>query len=133
MNPILKSLLDALLSPTGIVTAIGVLGGIVGLLTGANAIRRRRVATAVFHAFHIVEDLDNEMNSEHLDKVVAGLKAADDWMKANGWRALRPGEQEVAKLEFTALNGQMHASAKVATEASLGALSESLTSNPQQP
>jgi len=133
MNPILKALVDALLSPTGIVTAIGVIGGVVGLLTGADVIRRRRVAAAVYHAFHVVEDIDTELNSEHLDKVVAGLKAADDWMKANGWRALKPGEQEVAKLEFTALNGQMHAAAKVATEATVGSMSQALTSNPPNP
>lgn len=133
MNPILKSLLDAVLSPTGIVAAIGVLGGILGLLVGTDVIRRRRVATAVYHAFHVVEDLDAELGSEHLDKAVAGLKAADEWMRANGWRALKPGEQEVAKLEFTALNGQMHAAAKVATEATVGSMSQALTSNPPKP
>lgn len=117
MENILKSLVELALSPTGLATIVGLLLGGVGLLTGTNAIRRRRVALAVYHAFHVVEDLDTELNSATLDKAVEGLKAADSWLKANGWRELKPGEQEVARLEFTALNGQMHAEAKVAAQA----------------
>jgi len=125
MNDLLKTLLELATSPSGIATIVGVVFGGIGLLTGTNAIRRRRVALAVYHAFHLVEDLDNELGTEHLDKVSSGLKAADEWMRANGWRALKPSEQEVAKLGFTALNGQMHASAKVAAQA------QALTASPQ--
>lgn len=123
MENVMKSLLELALSPTGLATIVGLLLGGVGLLTGTNAIRRRRVALAVYHAFHVVEDLDTELNNTTLDKAVEGLKAADNWLKANGWRELKPGEQELAKLEFTAMNGQMHADIKAQAQALTSAVS----------
>jgi hypothetical protein len=102
MKEILLSLFS---NPLTYVAAIGMA---LGFVLGPSAVRRRRVALAVFHAFHVVEDIDAELGPENtkLDKAVAGLKAANDWMLANGWRPLKEAEQERAKLEFKSLNAQ---------------------------
>lgn len=106
------SLLSALLSPGGVAAALAVLGAILGAILGPSEVRRRRVALGAYYAFHIVEDIDKESTNPTLDKVATGLKALDQYFVANGWRPLKPGEQEVAKLQFTALNGQTVAAAK---------------------
>lgn len=73
----------------------------------SGEVRRRRVALAVYHAYHIVVDIDHEASGNStLDKIATGLKAADDWMIANKWRPLTTEEQDVAKLDFKAINGQ---------------------------
>lgn len=102
----MTELLNSLLTPAGIATAVGVLLAGLAFVLGTAEVRRRRVALAVFHAFHIVADLDDELGTTKLDKVREGLKAADEWMRANGWRELKPGEVEVAKLGFRALHGE---------------------------
>lgn len=112
-------LLSALLSPGGIAAALAVLGSILGAILGPSEVRRRRVALGAYYAFHIVEDIDGEAQSTTLDKVAEGLKQVDAYFVANGWRPLKPGEQAVAKLQFTALNGQAVAAAK-ATAAGVG-------------
>jgi hypothetical protein len=102
----MDKLLELILSPSGLVTAVGLVLTGLSFLLGSSEVRRRRVALATYHAFHIVEDMDTERADAKLDKAVEGLKAADDWMKAHGWRPLKPGEQEVAKLGFQALHGE---------------------------
>lgn len=96
-----------LLSPVGIMTLLGVVGSGLGLLVKTE-VRRRRVALAVYHAYHIVEDLSAEDGKDNsaMDKAATGLKMADDWMIANGWRPLKPLEQAVAKLEFKSIHGE---------------------------
>lgn len=110
----LSALLGMVLSAKG----LGVMASIVAVVLGAvginNEVRRRRLALGAYYAFHIVEDLAAETEGEDaLDKVAAGLKALDSYFLANGFRPPKPGEQEVAKLQFTALNGAQQAAIKV--------------------
>jgi hypothetical protein len=116
---LLGSLLDALFSPGGITALVSVVMAGMALVVGSSEVRRRRVALATYHAFHIVEDLDTEAPGPALDKVKTGLEAADKYMLANGWRALKPGEQEVAKMGFQSLNGLAASAAKVGAQASV--------------
>lgn len=112
-----SSALSWLASPTGIIALLGV----AGFLLGSAEVRRRRVALAIYHAFHVVEDVNAEFEpgdtGSKLDKVRLGLKAADDWMVANGWRPLKPGEQDVAKLGFRRLNGEAEEAAAIQAKA----------------
>lgn len=116
-SPILTQLTDLLFSSGGIATIVTVLFSVVAMLV-TSEVRRRQVALAVYHAFHIVEDIAAETpGTDALDKVAAGLKSADDYLKANGWRPLKDGEQAVAKLGFTSLNGASKLAEKVQTAA----------------
>lgn len=113
-----QHLLDLVLSPSGLGTGLGAIVTVVGLIFGANEVRRRRIALGVYHAFHVVEDAAAETEgTDAFDKVTAGLKALNEWMVAQGWRPLKPGEEVVAKLGFTALNGATKVSEKVAAAA----------------
>lgn len=113
-----QHLLDLVLSPAGLAMGVGAIGSVLGLIFGASEVRRRRVALGVYHAFHVVEDAAAETEgTDALDKAAAGLKALNEWMVAQGWRPLKPGEEVVAKLGFTALNGQTKVSEKVAAAA----------------
>lgn len=112
-----QTLLDMLLSPSGIAMLVGAVGSVLGLVLGADVVRRRRVALAAYHAFHIVEDLASETDNKVDDKVAEGLKALDAYLVANGWRPLKPGETEVAKLTFTSLNGSSKLAEKVTAAA----------------
>ncbi|WP_244237247.1 hypothetical protein [Corallococcus llansteffanensis] len=40
------------------------------------------------------------------DKAARGLQVIDAWLVAQGWRPLKPGEQELVKLEFKSLHGE---------------------------
>ena len=113
-----QHLLDLVLSPAGLAMGVGAIGSVLGLIFGASEVRRRRVALGVYHAFHVVEDASAETEgTDALDKAAAGLKALNEWMVAQGWRPLKPGEEVVAKLGFTALNGATKVSEKVAAAA----------------
>ena len=114
----LSGLLAQWLTPGGIAAAVGGLLAVVGLLVGNRDLLKRRLALVAYHAFHIVEDVDSDPGAlGKLSKVEAGLKAADDYCKAQGWRPLKPGEQEAVKLAFASLNGQAEAAAVVAAKA----------------
>lgn len=113
-----QQLLTSFLSPAGLAAGLGVVGSILGLIVGNSEVRRRRVALATNAAFHIVEDIAAEDTSDNaLDKVALGLKALNEYMLAHGWRPAKPGEQEVAKLNFKVLNGQAEAATSVAANA----------------
>lgn len=113
-----QTLLNLLLSPSGIATSVTLILSGVGLFVGTNEVRRRRVALAIHHGFLIAEDIAAEIpGPDAFDKVAAALKAADEFALANGWRALKPGEQTVAKLEFSALHGEQKISEKLAIKA----------------
>lgn len=102
----MKDFLLSLLTPENIAWAVGALMTVAAGFVGTKEIRRRRIALAAYYAFNIVKDLADETpGPDALDKVAAGLKAADDYMKANGWRALKPGEAELAKLSIKAFRG----------------------------
>lgn len=105
----LQTVLDLLLNEATIGTVVVGLLAWLGKLV-VTAVRRRNVALAVYHAFHIVEDLASTNDSgsavdKALDKAAAGLRAADEWLKLNGWRPLKPGEKEVAALSFKSMHG----------------------------
>jgi hypothetical protein len=116
-HTLLQQFLDALLTPSGIATAASLVAAALGLVLGNNAVRRRRLALAAYHAFHVVEDLSLETTSTADDKVAAGLKALDAYLLAQGWRAAKPGEQEVARLTFTALSGEAKLETKIRADA----------------
>ncbi|TQF08746.1 hypothetical protein FJV41_48295 [Myxococcus llanfairpwllgwyngyllgogerychwyrndrobwllllantysiliogogogochensis] len=124
------SILSSLLTPGVIGTGLSIILGAVGLFFGGKewltARRKRIVATGAYHAFHIVEDwaaLDESENA--VDKAAKGLHVLDEWMRTNGWRPLKPGEEELAKMAFKTLHGEQKVAEKVQTAAraaSLGAI-----------
>ncbi|RYZ44704.1 MAG: hypothetical protein EOO72_05610 [Myxococcaceae bacterium] len=125
-----SSIIDALFTPTNIGIGLGIIASGVGLFFGGSSWlstrRKRIVATVAFHAFHVVEDIAALDESENgFDKAARGLEVADSWMKANGWRPLKPWEQAAVKLEFKSLHGAQSAEVKVRAEAmelALGAI-----------
>lgn len=118
-----EQLLSFALSPSGIASIVGTLGTVLGLVVGGGELRRRRVALAVNAAFHIVEDLAAATDGQDgFDKAEQGLKALDQYLLAHGWRAAKLGEQDVAKLQFSALNGAQKAATKTYADASIQAL-----------
>ena len=108
-----SKLLELVTTPSGLGTIVMLVFGALGGVLGTNEVRRRRVALGVYHAFHIVEDVSKETETTVDDKIAAGLKAADEYLVANGWRPLKPGEVAVAKLGFSALNGASKLAEKV--------------------
>lgn len=109
--------IDWLLSPGGIAVAVMAIGGALSLLLGSSAVRKRRVALGIYHAFQIVNDVDHERGDTKLDKPKEGLRALNEWMIAQGWRPLKPGEEKLAELGFKALHGEEIQRAKVAAKA----------------
>lgn len=114
-------LLELVLSPSGFGVIASVLGSVLALIVGTAEVRRRRVALAVYHAFHVVEDVSKETDTTADDKVAAGLRALDSYLVANGWRPLKPGEEQLAKLGFQSLNGAQALAEKVAANAQVSA------------
>lgn len=105
-------LLEQFLTPSGIASIVGTLAALVFGVWKLSDLRKKQVATGAYYAFHMVEDIAATTENTVDDKVAAGLKALDAYMLAQGWRPLKPGEQEVAKLTFSA----MHGAQKVAGE-----------------
>ena len=113
-------LLSYLLSPGGVIIALGAIGTAIGFI-GNGLVWKRRLALLVHNGFNVVEDLDAELGDTKLDKTAAFLKAMDDYCKANGWRSLKPGEVEVAKLQAQAMNGAAEAEEAIRTKALIAA------------
>lgn len=103
------------LTPQGIASVVLTVLGLIAGVAGLSAQRKRQIAIVTEHAFHGVEDFAATTETTVDDKVAAGLRIADEWMKAQGWRPLRPNETEVVKLGFSALNGATKVSEKIAT------------------
>lgn len=120
-----SSILDVLLTPGNIGIALGVVASGIGLFAGGSWLsttRKRRIALAAFHAFHMVEDIAAEDPEENIvDKAARGLEIVDEWMRANGWRSLKPGEHALVRLEFKSLHGTQKAKEK-ALSVALGAV-----------
>ena len=134
---VVSSILSGLLTDEVIGASIaGLLLVFGGLLTRlvTTAVRRRNVAIAVRHAYAAVEEiarLDERDNA--LDKVSAGLKELDKYLLANGWRPATEQEQQVARLEFTAISGASHAAVKASTQAIAAAALKGVLPVPSQP
>lgn len=114
------------------------LGGLLTLVAGALGTmkwlseRRKRIVAKVAHyAFLITEDAGNEIDGDDVfDKAAHALKVIDEYMVANGWRPLRPGEVAVAKLELSASHGAEVAKAKVAEAAAVAAVDAQAEARP---
>lgn len=120
--PPAPSILDTLkanfLSPAGLGGLLATVAAIIGSISWFNQKRKKLIALAAFYAFHIIEDIGLEKEgNDAFDKAAAALKKLDEYMVANGWRALKPGEVEVAKMQLQALHGAEVAKAKVAEAA----------------
>lgn len=99
---------------SGITLVLGALGGF-AFFSGK---RKRIVALAILRGYQIVEDIGNELEGEDgFDKAARAMKEIDNWMLANGWRPLKPGEKAAAELELKALHGAGIAAAKVIAKA----------------
>lgn len=105
------------ITPQGIASVVLTVLGLIAGAAGLSAQRKRQIAIVTEHAFHGVEDFAATTETTVDDKVAAGLRIADEWMKAQGWRPLRPNETEVVKLGFSALNGATKVSEKIAESA----------------
>lgn len=117
----LQTLLDLLLDPKTIASAIAaILGsGFIAKLI-FSAIRRRNVAWGVHDVFYIFKHLADGVNDgskldQGLDLAKVFLQKLDEYMVANGWRPLEPGEQPAAVLKFQSLSGQHLAKAELAS------------------
>jgi hypothetical protein len=95
---------QSLLGSLPIATVVAVIFGALGLLNLSNK-RKQIVAMVAKHAYNVVNDIDHVRGDEKLDKVVEGLRQADEWMKANGWRLLSAEEQALVKMQFQAMHG----------------------------
>lgn len=106
----LQQILDLLFNEKTLAVAVtALLGWVAKFVVGA--VRRRNVAHVAFHAFHIVEDLAEDVTDggkldKALDWAKEVAKAADDYCKANGWRPLKPWEQQAVLLHAQSLSGQ---------------------------
>jgi hypothetical protein len=123
MSTLLQAAVQYLVGhPEQVVETAGlVLGLILGKLAW-TAVRKRRVALAVYYGFHIAKDIEAEVagtpSEKTVDVVVLALKHANDWMVANGWRPLKGGEQDVAVLQARALSGKVATATGVAAASS---------------
>ncbi len=111
-------------TPQGVASIVVTVLGLVAGAMSLTALRKRQIAIVTQHAFHGVEDFAATTENTVDDKVAAGLKIADEWMAAQGWRPLKAEEQAVVKLGFTALNGATKLAEKVQTAALAAALPE---------
>jgi hypothetical protein len=86
--------------------ALGIISSLAGGFKLLNVIRKRNVATAIYHAYNIVNDLAAANKSgEAFNKSATALRSVDSWMIANGWRTLKPNEQELALLSWKSRHG----------------------------
>lgn len=107
------------ITPQGIASVVLTVLGLIAGAAGLSAQRKRQIAIVTEHAFHGVEDFAATTENTIDDKVAMGLKIADEWMKAQGWRPLKPNETEVVKLGFSSLNGATKVSEKIAEAAAV--------------
>lgn len=99
----------------GIITPANVgvgLGGVLAILGGFQfftAKRKTAVALAAYYAFHVTEDvyeqLDDGPVKDGFNKAANALKVADDYLKKSGWRGLKPGESDVVAIQLQAIHG----------------------------
>jgi len=115
-----------LVTPRTVGTGLGLVLSAIGGLAFMTQRRKRIVALAAYHAFHIVEDIGNEIEGDDgFDKAAAYLKKLDEYLVANGWRPLKPGELDAAKLTASAMHGVEVAKEKIAVAAATAAAAAS--------
>lgn len=111
---VLGAALGLVSTPTGLAGVFGALTAVLGLVGIDSVVRKRRVALAAYHAFHIVEDLGAERpGPDVFDKGAAFLGALNDYFLANGWRPPKPGEQQLALLKAKEIHGTYKAEEKL--------------------
>lgn len=124
-------ILRGFLTPGGLASAVAVVGGILAGFQFFTAKRKKLLAIASYYAFHVVEDIGNEIEGDDgFDKTAKFLKVVDEYMVSKGYRPLKPGEVEGAKIEASALHGAEVAKAKVAEA---GAVALAGAANPSKP
>lgn len=132
--PTTPSLLERFMGPSGFAVAFGTVASLVGGLVWLTQRRKKLVAIASYYAFHIVEDVGNEIEGEDgWDKTARYLKEVDAFMVKNGWRPLKPGEVEVSKMLASAAHGAEVAKAKVAIAAAEAAVEAAKPADPPSP
>lgn len=94
-----------LLTPTSIASVIVALLGLIATGSWFSQKRKEQVAIVTQHAYNGVLDFSKTTETQVDDKIAEGLKIADKWMQAQGWRKLSDREQEVVKLGFNAIHG----------------------------
>lgn len=108
--PSIGSTLLGFLTPANIGGAVVALLGLVGGFTFLTDRRKKALATAAYYAFHIVEDvvdqLDDGPAKDGFKKTDAALAKIDAYLVASGWRPMKPGEQAAAALQLSAIAGQ---------------------------
>lgn len=114
---LLGELAKKFVTPEGIASVVVTVLGLIGGALHLSSRRKEQIAIVTSAAFHGVEDLAATTDNTVDDKIAAGLKIADEWMAAQGWRPLKPGEQEVVKLGFKAINGASALQEKVQANA----------------
>ena len=110
------SMLQTALQHITLENVVSVMLLVLGSLGGAGALSARRkeqIAIITDAAFHGVENLAGTTATPIDDKAAAGLKIANEWMLAHGWRKLRPDEEELVKLGFKSLNGETKVQEKI--------------------
>ncbi len=120
-------ILKGFLTPGGVAGALGTVLAIIAGFQWFTGKRKKILATAVYHAFHIVEDVGAMLEGEdNFDKTARFFAAIDAQMIAQGYRELTPGEKALAQLQAQAIHGGEVAKAKVVESA----ISAVLPSNP---
>jgi hypothetical protein len=120
-EPSTPSFFAQFITPANIASVVVTLLGLIGGALGLSALRKRQIAIVTQHAFNAVEDFAATTETSVDDKIAAGLKVANEWMVAQGWRPLRTGELDVVRMGFTALNGATKVAEKVAANAQVAA------------
>lgn len=106
----MKELLLQFVTPTNITIAVSALLGLAATLLGFakySDSRRRNIALATFHGYHIAKDIADATKGEDAwDLVAAALESADKYMVANGWRPLKEGEKVLVGMTVQSLKSQ---------------------------
>jgi hypothetical protein len=99
--------MENIFSAGAIQVILGVITSALAVFKILNVVRKKNIATAIYHTYHIVEDIAAADKSENgIDKTAAALKTIDQWMAAQGWRPLKPGEQALAKMAWSSMHAQ---------------------------
>lgn len=113
---LLSGVLLQLLTPGNIAAVVLALVGLIAGLLKLSDRRKEQIAIVTRYAFNGVEDLSKTTENTIDDKVAVGLKLANEWMVANGWRKLSEKEQQAVKLGFGVIHGATESALKKAAD-----------------